>query len=262
MNTACCFTIFYNIVVTVYFIYTVRGCNRFIGRAVFCKDIPICRSIWIVLDKTSTSIHIGVSTKIISLAFNFNPHTSIIARTITISCTSSVCNPSTTCRSIFIKNIFDSVDSLLANIKLIIIAGKAVTVISILPSSFKNTVDRIVKIAIHLEHACSGLINKSTVFVCTYKLTVNDYVIMSNLNLSTKVNYRLTCFTVSSVFVTCFSSGCFLIKNSKFCIVNVVRRRNCCKFCCNIDRSCEGILSVENTANNFNINVYNGFITH
>ena len=42
--------------------------------------------------------------------------------------------------------------------------------------------------------------------------------------------------------------------------MNVVRRRNGCEFGCNVDGACEGILIVENTVNNVNVNVYNGLV--
>ena len=79
---------------------------------------------------------------------------------------------------------------------------------------------------------------------------------------STKVYHRLTSLAIGSANVTVFGTSSILIyKINKLCIVNVVRRRNCCKFGCNVNGACKGV-AVNNTVNNVNINVYSGLVTH
>ena len=262
MNTLSSFTIFYDVVVAVYFIYTICRSNGFIGRTIFCKDIPICRSIRVVFDKTSTGIHIGISAEIVGLSFHFNPHTCVIARTVAVSCASCIGRPSTHGRTVFVKSILNSIYSLFANVKFVIGACKAVAFVCGLPTGLQYAIDRIVEITVHLKYACSRFINKSTVFVCAYELAVNDYIVVSNFNLrndSSPINYRLTSLTIGSILIARISSSCFLIENGKFCIVNVVGRRNCCEFGSYIDCSAERNI-VNSTVNNVNIDVYYGLV--
>ena len=75
----------------------------------------------------------------------------------------------------------------------------------------------------------------------------------------TPIDDRLTGFAVSSVLVTSLSSGCFLIQDNQFCIVDMVGRRNCCEFGCNVNGATEGV-AVNNTVNNVNVDVYNRLV--
>ena len=80
------------------------------------------------------------------------------------------------------------------------------------------------------------------------------------------IHYGLTCFTVCSVSITRFSACSILAENSKFCVMYMIGRRNCCQRCRNVDCTaktgycfvCKSNLTVYNIA----IDVYNGLIAH
>ena len=95
MNTLLSFTIFHNVIVTIYFINTVNRRNRFISCTIFIEDIPIGRSIRVILYKSNTCIHISIKTEVICFTFNFLPCTSIETWSIAISCTISIRCPRT-----------------------------------------------------------------------------------------------------------------------------------------------------------------------
>ena len=84
-----------------------------------------------------------------------------------------------------------------------------------------------------------------------------------SLNDGTKINHGLTGLAVGSSGITVLGTGSGLVlEGSQLCIMDVVRRRNGGQFGSNADGACEGILIVDHTVNNLNVNVYNGLVTH
>ena len=264
MDTFRSLPVFYNIIITINLVQTIFRMNELIGSTILSKDVPVRWCIGVIFDKTCSSIHIGISAEVVSLTFNFNPRTGIEARTVAISSSCCIGRPSTLSRSSLIESVCNTSNRLFAYIKLIVRACVAVAFVGGLPALLELAIDRIVEITIHFKDTRAGGVNLTTAVICTYKLTVYDFVVVSNLNLgnnSTPIDNRLTSLAISSVLVTSLCSGCFLVKNSKLCIVNVVGRRNCCEFGCNIDRATEGV-TVNNTVNNVNIDVYSRLIAH
>ena len=220
-----------------------------------------------MLDKADTGIHIGISTEVIFLTVNGCICTSVITGTVAVACAGRVNYPSTHSRAICIKGILNTVYSLFADIKLIVRTCIAVAFVSGLPTLLELVVDRIVQVTIHFKDTCAGLVNLAASLVGANELTVNDHIVVSDLDLgndSSPINYGLTGLAVGSVLVTCFSGGCFFVKNYKLCIVNVVGRLDVSQFGCNIDftgKGRSGLAYSDLTVNNFTFNVYSRLIS-
>ena len=217
-----------------------------------------------------------IFTKIILLTIQSHPTTLDECRTYAVTSTSTIGCPCTHSSSVFSKGICNTANSLCSvNIQFVISACIAVhsercatvdIVIAfvcthILPALYELAIYRVVQRTIHFNNASTCSSNIVTRY--TNKLCIRDSIVVTGcFNNSTKVYNRLTSLTVGTTGVACLSTSCCLVfKSNKFCIVNVVRRRNCCEFGCNVDGTCEGILTVENTVNNVNIDVYNRFVT-
>ena len=244
MNTALCFTIFYNVKVTIYFINTIFRFNSFICCTIFTKVIPISRCIRVVFYKTDACVHIAISTKIVCFAINFSPHTGIEFWTITVFCTVFIYYPCTAYEdTVFIEYILYTIDVFFTNSNCVVRFCITITFISCLPAFLENIVNRVVKFAIHFEDACAGFVNFATAFVCTYKLSANDFVVVVEFfKLCAPVNYRFTCFTVCSVFVAFFFCSWSFTESCEFCIVSVqceCFHTTSCHFCSNVNATTE-----------------------
>ena len=264
IDAARSFAIHDNIIVALHFINAIFRTNSLISCSILGKNIPVSRGGGVVLNKADAGIHIGIAAKVISLAFNFNPHTGVEAGTIAVSCTCCIGCPSALGGAVLIEGILDAADSLFANIQLIVRACVAVTLVSSLPALLQNTVDGIVQAAVHFEDAGSGGIDLAAAFIGADKLAVNDLIVMGDLNLGddgAPIDDRLTGFAVSAVFIARCSSGSLLILYSQLIIVDMIGRRNSSQLSCNTDGASER-LAVNHAVHNFAIDVDNRLVTH
>ena len=197
------------------------------------------------------------------------------SRTYTVSCANAVFSPCTHGYTVFIKSIRNTADGFCCiDIQLVIVADitihcvrcTAVDIVvtlvgtHILPALYKSSVYSVVQITINLNYTGAESSNIAT--ICTYQLSVNNGIVVAvSFNNSTEINYGLTSLAVGSAGITCFGAGSILVfKSNKFCIVLVVGRGNCSKLGCNVDGATEEV-AVNNTVNNVNINIDNGFVT-
>ena len=216
-----------------------------------------------------------VTFSVKSICFSTNSYPNSICMRVARTATIVVCSvtksgsifsfyPSTFCNASFTKIICNPIYGSFSSCKLVVTICETIfSCFDSLPTSKKVTCDCIIMASVHFEYA--GIyINCAAIFVGTNKFSVNNLIIVGYFKFfknGTPLNYRLASFAVSSVFITCFSSGCFFIKNSKFYIVNVIRGRDGGKFGCNVD--CASKRSIINsTINNFAIYVYNRFVAH
>ena len=212
-----------------------------------------------MLNETNTCIHIGISAEIVFLTVDSCVCTSIILGTIAISGTGCIYNPCTLSNTILIECILNTTNSFLTNVKFVIRTCVAVTITSSLPTGLKFAIDGVIEVTVHLEDTGAGGIYLAAAFILTYELSVNDLVVMSDLDLgndSAPIYNRLAALAVSSVLIACLCSGCFLVKGYKLCVVKVIRRRNSCKFGCYIDRAAEEV-TIYSTADNVTYDVDN-----
>ena len=224
----------------------------------------------------NAGVHIVIFTEIVLFACKGYPAAFDEGTSNAVSGAFAVGSECTHGAAVFIKVIGNTVNGFgSVYIKFVIAAGITIhgercaavdivfTFISthILPAFYEFVVDRIVEVFTNFNDAGSGYKNVFTDFA--NKLSVNDFVIMSFcFDNGTKINYGSAGFAVSSAGITVFSAGCcFIFESSKFRIMFMIRRRNGGKFGCNTDCATEGI-TVNNTVNNFAVNVYNGFVAH
>ena len=262
VNAACSLAILNNVVITVQLINTICNNCIFDQYTIFIKNVPICRSIRVILDEASTRIHIRITTKIVGLAIQFDPHTSIVARAIAIASAGCIHNPSALRSTVLIEGILDTVDGLLTNIQFEVGACVAVQAVSILPAGLQHAIDGVVQLAVHLEDAGAGSVDLATAFISANKLVANDLVVVLDLDLGNDgapIHDGLTSFAVGAVLVACLGSGSFLVQNGQLCIMNVVGRRNSSQLGSNVDRTTEGNL-VDLTVDNIALDVDNGHI--
>ena len=227
MQTNLSNTIFYNIVVTIDFVYAIGRMYILVGCTICTKVIPNRRNIRIILNETNSSIHVFISTEIVGFIVNLYPHTRITSRTKAILNTVFTDRPSSFSTSVFIKFVCNFAYFVSTHIKLVVTSACiAITTVNSLPTSLQYAVDRIVEITIHFKDTCAGSVYFTTFFIGTYKLTVNyrigvfDYDLR---NYCSPIDNGLTSFAISSVLIARLSSSCFLIKNSKICVVYVIR---------------------------------------
>ena len=230
-----------------------------VSSAGFTEVMPYGVCIGVMLYVSDTGIHIAVSAEVIISAIDFSPCTLVCRRTVAILCTCACYNPSTLNKdTVFIKGVNVFIDCCFACFKDIVGRRVAVTVICCLPTLLEYVVNRVVKVAVHLEDTGACFVYVTAVFVRTYKLTVYYFIVVGDNDLRndcTPINHGLTSFTIGTVFVACLGKRSLFVHNRKLCIVSMVRRADSCKLGCNADRAAEAV-------NCFTVDVYNGFVAH
>ena len=242
------------------------------------KSIPIVtfRHIVAVNRNTSdSSVHVVIFTEIVLLACKSYPATLNESGTYTITSAGAIGSKCTHGGSIFSKDVGDTTNGYgLISVQFVIVPcitihcvrsttiDVIITLVGahILPALYELAVYSVIQGTVNVNYACAK--NSNVTASCANESCVNNFIVVTgSFNNSTKIYNRLTSLTVGTASITVFGTRSLLIcKNNKLCIMNMVRRRNSCEFGCNVNGATEGV-TVNNTANNVNVNVYNGHIT-
>ena len=205
-------------------------------------------------NQVDTFVAVTLSVKAIGLAIDLCPHnismgacgsrTVIVTGAIAVLCSLLIGYPCTHGAAVFIKDIGDAVDGLFTHSKLIGRVCEALAaIVRILPAGNQLAANGVVQIAVHFKHAGTGLINMAAAFILTNELSINNFVIMSNLNLiddSAPVYNGLTGLAVGTVLITGLCCGSFLIENGQFLVMHMVGGGDRSQFGSNIDGASEG----------------------
>ena len=227
-------------------------------------------------DCANTGVHVEVFTEIVLIACKSYPATLNESRTNTVTSTIVVGGESTHGCAVFIEGVGNTTNGhcgvcieLIISTCIAIHCERCTTVdviitlvgAHILPACYEFTVYSVVQVTICLNNACAK--NSNVTASYTSESCINNLIVVAgSLNNSTEINYGLTGLAVGTAGVACLSTSCCLIsKSNKFCIVNVVRRRNCCEFGFNVDGTCEGV-AINNTVNDFRNDVNNRLVAH
>ena len=176
-----------------------------------------------------------------------------------------ILNPCTHGAAVFIEGIENAVDSLLAHCQLVVGVSVALAaVVGILPAGDQLTRDGVVQVAVHLEDAGAGGIDLAATFIGADELTVNDLIVMGDLDLGddgAPIDDGVAGLAVSTVLIASLSSGSFLIQNGQLLVVDMIGRRNGGQLGSNIDAAAEGV-AINNTVNHFAFDIDSRLVAH
>ena len=215
----------------------------------------------VVLDEADSRVHITIGAEIILFTINSSISSSIQTRTIAVTGSSSVNYPSALGGAVLIEGILDAADGLFTNIQLILASAcvAILAIASVLPTGLQGAVDGVVQVAVHFEDAGAGGIDLAATFIGADELTVNDLIVMGDLDLGddgAPIDDGVAGLAIGTVLIASLSSGSFLIQNGQLLVVDMIGRRNGCQLGSNIDAAAEQLI-IYSTADNITYDVNN-----